>query len=80
LIKLLFRASKVPIPKFLKGLLALAPETDPSLERMASVVGLAADTTYRKQALSQRLSLSKSIPPKTAKNPLSGLEQDFHRP
>ena len=47
---------KIPIPKFLKGLLALAPERDLSLERAASVVGLAAQTTYSKQALGQRLS------------------------
>jgi hypothetical protein len=39
-----------------KALLALAPETDLSLERIASVVGLAAGTTYSKQALNQRLS------------------------
>jgi hypothetical protein len=49
------RARKIPIPKFLKGLLALAPESDLSLERVASVVGLAAGTTYTKQALSERL-------------------------
>jgi Transposase DDE domain len=48
-------ARKIPIPKFLKGLLALAPESDLSLERVASVVGLAAGTTYTKQALSERL-------------------------
>lgn len=47
---------KIPIPDFLKGLLALAPETNLSLERTASVVGLAAQTTYSKQALDQRLS------------------------
>jgi hypothetical protein len=47
---------KIPIPKFLQGLLALAPETDLSLERVASVVGLAAETTYSKQALNERLS------------------------
>jgi hypothetical protein len=49
---------KIPIDKFLKGLLALAPETDLSLERVASVIGLAAQTTYTKQALSERLSAS----------------------
>ena len=46
---------KIPIPKFLKGLLALAPEKDLSLERTASVIGLAAQVTYSKQALSERL-------------------------
>jgi len=46
---------KIPIPKFLKGLLALAPEQDLSLERAASVIGLAAEVTYSKQALSERL-------------------------
>lgn len=49
---------KIPIDKFLKGILALAPETDLSLERAASVIGLAAQTTYTKQALSERLSNS----------------------
>ena len=49
---------KIPIDKFLKGLLALAPETDLSLERVASGIGLAAQTTYTKQALSERLSES----------------------
>ena len=48
--------AKSPSTKFLKGLLALAPETDLSLERAASVIGLAAQTTYTKQALSERLS------------------------
>lgn len=48
-------ARKIPIPQFLKALLALAPESDLSLERVASVVGLAAGTTYTKQALSERL-------------------------
>jgi hypothetical protein len=33
---------KIPIPKFLKGLLALAPEKDLSWERAASVIGLSA--------------------------------------
>ena len=46
---------KIPILKFLQGLLALAPEKDLSLERAASVIGLAADVTYSKQALSERL-------------------------
>jgi len=47
---------KILMPDFLKGLLALAPETNLSLERTASVIGLAAQTTYSKQALGQRLS------------------------
>ncbi len=42
--------------KFAKGLLALAPETDLALEHTAAVIGLAADTTYTKQSLSERLS------------------------
>jgi len=46
---------KIPILKFLEAVLALAPESDLSLEHIASVIGLAADTTYSKQALSQRL-------------------------
>jgi hypothetical protein len=47
---------KIPIHDFFKGLLAVAPETRLSLEHIASVIGLAADTTYSKQALSERLS------------------------
>jgi Transposase DDE domain len=47
---------KIPMPHFLQGLLALAPETDLSLERMASVIGLTVQDSYSKQALSQRLS------------------------
>src|SRR6266481_4727082 len=47
---------KIPIPKFLQGLLAVAPETHLTLEHIASVIGLAAHTAYSKQALSQRLS------------------------
>jgi hypothetical protein len=31
---------KIPMPHFLQGLLALAPETDLSLERIASAIGL----------------------------------------
>ncbi len=46
---------KIPILRFLEGLLALAPETHLSLERIASVIGLAANTTYTKQALHERL-------------------------
>ena len=46
---------KIPMPKFLRGLLALAPEKNLSLERAASVIGLAAEVTYSKQALSERL-------------------------
>jgi Transposase DDE domain len=47
---------KIPMGHFLKGLLALAPETNLSLERTASVIGLAAQKSYSKQALSERLS------------------------
>jgi len=47
---------KIPMLDFLRALLALAPETHLSLERIASVVALAANTTYSKQALNQRLS------------------------
>jgi len=47
---------KIPIPNFLQGLLALAPETDLSLERIASVIGLTVGVSYSKQALSERLS------------------------
>ena len=47
---------KIPISAFLTGLLAVASETNLSLEHIANVIGLAADTTYSKQALSQRLS------------------------
>lgn len=46
---------KIPILKFLEAVLALAPECALTLEHIASVIGLAADTTYSKQALSQRL-------------------------
>jgi hypothetical protein len=47
---------KIPVPNFLQGLLALAPETDLSLERIAGVIGLTVQDSYSKQALSQRLS------------------------
>jgi hypothetical protein len=47
---------KIPMPNFLQGLLALAPETDLSLERIASVIGLTVQDSYSKQALSQWLS------------------------
>ena len=46
---------KIPMPQFLRGLLALAPEKDLSLERAARVIGLAARVSYSKQALSERL-------------------------
>jgi hypothetical protein len=46
---------KIPMRQFLQGLLAVAPETDLSLEHIASVIGLAAQTTYTKQALAERL-------------------------
>jgi hypothetical protein len=47
---------KIPMVQFLQGLLAVAPENDLSLEHIASVIGLAANTTYTKQGLSDRLS------------------------
>jgi hypothetical protein len=50
------RPRKIPMLDFLKGLLALAPETDLTLEHIAMVIGLAAHTTYTKQSLSERLS------------------------
>jgi len=46
---------KIPIPKFVLALSALAAETVLSLERVAAVIGLAAGTTYSKQALHKRL-------------------------
>jgi len=46
---------KIPIPSFAQALVALAPETLLSLERIAMVIGLAAQTSYSKQALHQRL-------------------------
>lgn len=46
---------KIPILKFLEAVLAVAPESDLTLEHIASVIALAADTTYSKQALSERL-------------------------
>jgi hypothetical protein len=47
---------KIPMPKFLQGLLSAAATTDLSLEHLASLIGLAAQTSYTKQALSERLS------------------------
>jgi hypothetical protein len=47
---------KIPIPKFLLALAGLAAETTLSLERVAAVIGLAAQTPYSKQALHKRLS------------------------
>ena len=47
---------KIPIPKFVLALAALAAETTLSLERIAAVISLAAQTAYSKQALHQRLS------------------------
>ncbi len=49
---------KIPIPKLVLALAALAAETTLSLERIATVMGLAAQTSYSKQALHQRLSPS----------------------
>lgn len=47
---------KIPMHDFIKGLLAVAPETRPTLEHIANAIGLAAQTTYTKQSLSERLS------------------------
>jgi hypothetical protein len=47
---------KIPMLDFLLGLLALAAECCLSLERTAAVIGLAAGTSYTKQALCKRLS------------------------
>ena len=47
---------KIPILKFVEGLLAVAPESGLTLEHIASVMALAANTTYSQQALGQRLS------------------------
>jgi Transposase DDE domain len=46
---------KIPIPKFVLALSALAAETVLSLERIAAVISLAAETPYSKQALHKRL-------------------------
>jgi hypothetical protein len=46
---------KIPIPDLLLALVALASEAFLSLERIATVIGLAAGTTYSKQALHKRL-------------------------
>lgn len=47
---------KIPMADFLKGLLAIAPQTNLSLDHIAKVIGLAAHTTYTKQSLDERLS------------------------
>ena len=47
---------KIPIPMFVLALSALAAETVLSLERIAAVISLAAQTAYSKQALHKRLS------------------------
>jgi len=47
---------KIPMDDFLKGLLAIAPQTNLSLDHVAKVIGLAAHTTYTKQSLDERLS------------------------
>ena len=47
---------KIPMPDFVTGLLAVAPEIHLTLERVAQVIGLAAHTTYTKQSLRERLS------------------------
>jgi hypothetical protein len=48
---------KIPVLKLVLGLVALAAETVLSLERMAAVIGLAANTSYSKQAFHERLGL-----------------------
>jgi IS4 transposase len=48
---------KIPVLKFVLALVALAAETVLSLERIADVIGLAAQSSYSKQALHQRLGL-----------------------
>jgi DDE family transposase len=48
---------KIPILDFLLGLLALSSEPLLSLERLAAFIGLAAKTSYSKQALAKRLRL-----------------------
>jgi len=47
---------KIPIPALLAALIALGSETVLSLERIAQVIGLAANRSYSKQAFHQRLS------------------------
>lgn len=49
---------KIPIPKLVLGLLALAAENTLSLETAATIIGQAAETSYSKQALHKRLSQS----------------------
>jgi len=49
------RPRKIPIPDLLVGLCAVACESVLSLERIAAVIGLAAQGSYSKQALHQRL-------------------------
>ena len=46
---------KIPIPKLVLGLVALAAELTLSLERIAAVIGLASGCSYSKQALSKRI-------------------------
>jgi hypothetical protein len=48
---------KIPVLKLVLGLVALAAETVLSLERMATVIALAANTSYSKQAFHERLGL-----------------------
>ncbi len=48
---------KIAVLKLVLGLVALAAETVLSLERVAAVIGLAANTAYSKQAFHQRLGL-----------------------
>ena len=46
---------KIPIPTFALALVALAAETVLSLERIATVISLAANVSYSKQAFHERL-------------------------
>ena len=47
---------KIPIPKLVLALVGLAAETRLTLERVASTISLAAQSSYSKQAFSDRLS------------------------
>lgn len=49
---------KIPLTAFLLGLVALSAEVALTLERIAAVIGLAADLSYSKQALHKRLNAS----------------------
>jgi hypothetical protein len=49
---------KIPLTAFLLGLVALSAEVALTLERIAAVIGLAADLSYSKQALHKRINAS----------------------